>query len=167
MNSTFRNITLHVLFYQWGIYSPTPFLISPTSLRIFQYLQYWYNQYFLESSSICNTGITSIFQNLPVSAILVPGSSGICNTHILAMTIIFQYCRYWKILEDTGILVFTSICTSIADTGRFWQNTGNTSIVYNTGNTSIAAGCFILSKYFNTGPWINFSKYSTYIFTKQ
>jgi hypothetical protein len=28
--------------------------------------------------------------------------------------------RYWKILEDTGKLVFTSICTSIADTGRFW-----------------------------------------------
>jgi hypothetical protein len=27
---------------------------------------------------------------------------------------------YWKILENTGILVFTSICTSIADTGRFW-----------------------------------------------
>jgi hypothetical protein len=38
---------------------------------IFHYLQYWYNQYFPESSNICNTGITSIFQNLPVSAILV------------------------------------------------------------------------------------------------
>jgi hypothetical protein len=38
---------------------------------IFQYLQYWNNQYFPESSSICNTGITRIFQNLPVSAILV------------------------------------------------------------------------------------------------
>jgi hypothetical protein len=34
-------------------------------------MQYWYDQYFPESSSICNTGITSIFQNLPVSAILV------------------------------------------------------------------------------------------------
>ena len=44
---------------------------SATSYLIFQYLQYWYNQYFLESSSICNTGITSIFQNLPVSAILI------------------------------------------------------------------------------------------------
>jgi hypothetical protein len=44
-----------------------------------------------------------------------------------------------QILEDTGILVFTSICTSIADTGRFWYDTGITSIVYNTGNTSIAA----------------------------
>jgi hypothetical protein len=41
----------------------------PVFSRFFQYLQYWYNQYFLESSSICNTGITSIFQNLPVSAI--------------------------------------------------------------------------------------------------
>jgi hypothetical protein len=32
--------------------------------------------------------------------------------------------RFWKILvipvllEDTGILIFTSICTSIADTGK-------------------------------------------------
>jgi hypothetical protein len=25
---------------------------------------------------------------------------------------------YWKILEDTGKLVFTSICTNIADTGK-------------------------------------------------
>jgi hypothetical protein len=25
-----------------------------------------------------------------------------------------------RVLEDTGILVFTSICTSIADTGRYW-----------------------------------------------
>jgi hypothetical protein len=29
---------------------------SATSYLIFQYLQYWYNQYFPESSSICNTG---------------------------------------------------------------------------------------------------------------
>jgi hypothetical protein len=39
---------------------------SPVFSKIFQYLQYWYYQYFPESSSICNTGITSIFQNLPV-----------------------------------------------------------------------------------------------------
>jgi hypothetical protein len=45
-------------------------LVSPIFSRIFQYLQYWYNQYFPESSGICNTGITSIFQNLPVSVIL-------------------------------------------------------------------------------------------------
>ena len=44
---------------------------SATLYLIFQYLQYCYNQYFPESASICNTGITSIFQNLPVSAILV------------------------------------------------------------------------------------------------
>ena len=145
MNSTFRNITLHVLFYHWWIYSPTPFLIfshlaSPFSLPsfffpffsflpplvsclpvsiytvrplitdaqtgqkknniqvhsaisylIFQYLQYWYYQYFPESSSICNTGITSISQNLPVSAILIfwqwPVSSTIADTE-----------KFWKIL---------------------------------------------------------------------
>jgi hypothetical protein len=52
--------------------------------EIFQYLQYWYYQYFPESSSICNTGITSIFHNLPVSAILV---SSIADTG-----------RFWKIL---------------------------------------------------------------------
>jgi hypothetical protein len=27
---------------------------------------------------------------------------------------LYQYCRYWKILENTGY-------TSIADTGRFWK----------------------------------------------
>jgi hypothetical protein len=46
---------------------------------------YWYNQYFPESSSICNTGITSIFQNLPVSAILV----------LPVFFRIFQYLQYW------------------------------------------------------------------------
>jgi hypothetical protein len=55
---------------------------------------------------------------------------------------LYQYCRYWKILENTGN-------TSIADTGRFWQYLYQYcrywKIVYNTGNTSIAAGCFILS----------------------
>jgi hypothetical protein len=49
----------------------TILLVLPVFSRIFQYMQYWYYQYFPESSSICNTGITSIFQNLPVSAILV------------------------------------------------------------------------------------------------
>ena len=81
---------------------------SATSYLIFQYLQYWYNQYFPVSSSICNTGITSIFQNLPVSVILVlpvfprilqylqywyyqyfPESSGIYNPHSLPMISIF------------------------------------------------------------------------------
>jgi hypothetical protein len=27
---------------------------------------------------------------------------------------LYQYCRYWKILENTGN-------TNIADTGRFWK----------------------------------------------
>jgi hypothetical protein len=56
-------------------------LVLPVFSRIFQYLQYWYYQYF-------------------------PESSGIYNPHIL-----YQYCRYWKILENTGY-------TSIADIGR-------------------------------------------------
>ena len=38
-------------------------LVLPVFSRIFQYLQYWYDQHFLESSSICNTGITSIVQD--------------------------------------------------------------------------------------------------------
>jgi hypothetical protein len=46
-------------------------LVYPVFSRICQYMQYWYNQYFPEYFSICNTGITSTFQNLPVSAILV------------------------------------------------------------------------------------------------
>jgi hypothetical protein len=36
---------------------------------------------------------------------------------------LYQYSRYWKIryeVAESGILVFTSICISIADTGRFW-----------------------------------------------
>ena len=61
--STFRNFVPNL--------PVSAILVLPVFSRIFQYLQYWYNQYFLESSSICNTGITSIFQNLPVSAILI------------------------------------------------------------------------------------------------
>ena len=76
------------------------------------------------------------YQNLPVSAILVqilvntsiPVSSSICNTRrylslpkcVLQIPKdsgkywLYQYCRYWKILENIGN-------TSIADTGRFWK----------------------------------------------
>ena len=61
--STFRNFVPNL--------PVSAILVLPVFSRIFQYLQYWYNQYFLESSSICNTGITSIFQNLPVPAILI------------------------------------------------------------------------------------------------
>jgi hypothetical protein len=54
-------------------------------------MQYWYYQYFPESSSICNTGTTSISQNLPVSTILIfwqsPVSSSIADTG-----------KFWKIL---------------------------------------------------------------------
>jgi hypothetical protein len=71
------------------------------------------------------------YQNLPVSAILVqilvntsiPVSAILEDTgHCQNMSIadtgrfwkywLYQYCRYWKILENTGY-------TSIADTGRF------------------------------------------------
>ena len=61
--STFRNFVPNL--------PVSAILVLPVFSRIFQYLQYWYNQYFLESSSICNTVITSIFQILPVSAILI------------------------------------------------------------------------------------------------
>ena len=106
-------------------------------------MQYWYYQYFPESSSICNTGITSIFQNLPVSAILVlPVFPRIFrylqysyfgnDQYLLVLQILensgrywdtsiyqylYQYCRYvpvLQILEDTGkILVLPVLCTSI------------------------------------------------------
>ena len=117
---------------------------SATSYLIFQYQQYWYNQYFPESSSICNTGFTSISQNPPVSAILVLPVfprifrylqySYFANDQYLLVlqilensgrywdTSIYQYCRYWKILV------------------KYWY--------YQYCNTSIAAGCFILSVHF-------------------
>jgi hypothetical protein len=41
----------------------------------------------------------------------LPDFSSICNTRRFWL---YQYCRYWKILENTGY-------TSIADTGRFWK----------------------------------------------
>jgi hypothetical protein len=90
------------------------------------FVQYWYYQYFPESSSICNTGITSIFQNLPVSAILVlPVFPRIFrflqysyfgnDQYLLVLQILENSGRYyWKILENTGN-------TSIADTGRIWK----------------------------------------------
>jgi hypothetical protein len=59
------------------------------------------DEYFPESSSICNTGITSIFQNLPVSAILVlPVFSRIC-----------QYLQYWYYQyfpESSGIYSYVT-----------------------------------------------------------
>ena len=56
------------------------------------------------------------YQNLPVSAILE--NTGYCQHMSIADTEdsgkywLYQYCRYWKILENTGY-------TSIADTGKF------------------------------------------------
>jgi hypothetical protein len=46
---------------------------------------------------------------------------------------LYQYCRYWKILENTGY-------TSIADTGRFWKILviPVLQILENTGYTRIA-----------------------------
>ena len=126
---------------------------SATSYLIFQYLQYWYYQYFPESSSICNTGITSIFQNLPVSAILV----------LPVFSRIFQYLQYsyfgnsqyllvLQILENSGRYWDTSIYQYLYQYYRYWKilvHTGITSIVYQYCNTSsIVAGCFILSEDF-------------------
>ena len=59
------------------------------SSRIFQYLQY---QKILVIAKIC--------------VLQIPQDSG--------KYWLYQYCRYWKILENTGY-------TSIADTGRFWK----------------------------------------------
>ena len=66
-------------------------LVLPVFSRIFQYLQCWYNQYFLESSSICNTIITSIFQIPPVSAILI-------FWQWLISSSIADAGKFWKIL---------------------------------------------------------------------
>jgi hypothetical protein len=72
---------------------------------------------FLDSSSIYNTGITSIFQNLLVSAILVyPVFFRICNTGILpSYGTTGSMSRYWKIsyevAECTCILFFCLVCS--------------------------------------------------------
>ena len=110
-----------------------------------------------------------LYQNLPVSAILVqilvnssiPVSSSICNTRRYWSLPKYEYCRYRKILGNTGY-------TSIADTGRFWkilvipvlqiledsrkywsyQYCRYWKILENTGNTSIAdTGRFWLYQY--------------------
>ena len=89
---------------------PVAILVLPVFSRIFQYLQYWYNKHFPESSIICNTGITSISHNLPVylqysyfgndQYLLVlqilENSGRYWDTSIYQY--LYQYCRYWKIL---------------------------------------------------------------------
>jgi hypothetical protein len=101
-------------------------LVLPV-LQILEDSQYWYYQYFPESSSICNTGITSIFQNLPVSAILVipvffqnlpvsailvPAAIPVLQywSTILVITVFYQYLPVSAILVQ--ILVNTSIPVS-------------------------------------------------------
>ena len=62
------------------------------------------------------------YQNIPVCVILVhilvntsiPVSSRICNNRRYWSLPKYEYCRYQKILGNTGY-------TSIADTGRFWK----------------------------------------------
>ena len=103
---------------------------------------FWYYQYFPESSSICNTGITSIFQNLPVSAILV----------LPVFPRIFRYLQYsyfgndqyllvLQILENSGRYWDTSIYQYLYQYCRYWK----ILVKYWYCSTSIAAGCFILS----------------------
>ena len=78
--NTFRNFVSN--------FPVSTILVLPVFSRIFQYLQYLYNQYFLESSSICNTGMTSIFQNLAVSPVF-PRIFRYLQYSYLAMTSIF------------------------------------------------------------------------------
>ena len=102
-----------------------------------------------ESSSICNTvtdtgqyQYPNIFQNFPVSAILE--DTGHCQNMSIADTgrfweilvipvlqiledsrkyWLYQYCRYWKILEHTGY-------TNIADTGRLFTKLRNVLVYW-------------------------------------
>ena len=69
-------------------------------------LQYWYTILV----------IPVFYQYLPVSAILVQilVNTSICNTRRYWSLPKYEYCRYRKILGNTGN-------TSIADIGRFWK----------------------------------------------
>ena len=63
---------------------------TATSYLIFQYLQYWYNQYFPVSAILVLPVFSRIFQYLQYWYYqYFPESSSIYNTHILAMTSIF------------------------------------------------------------------------------
>ena len=71
------------------------------------------------------------YQNLPVSAILVqilvntsiPVSFSICNTRRYWSLPKYEYCRYRKILGNTGY-------TSIADTGKLGTKLRNVPYLY-------------------------------------
>jgi hypothetical protein len=80
---------------------------------LYQYCRYWKTLENTGYTSIADTGKYWLYQYNQY----FPESSGICNTHIFGND---QYLLVLQILEDSGILVFTSICISIADTGRFW-----------------------------------------------
>jgi hypothetical protein len=65
--------------------------------------------------------VLPVLYTILVLPVFLPESSSICNTRrYWSLQILedsrkywlYQYCRYWKILENTGN-------TSIADTGRF------------------------------------------------
>ena len=84
--------------------------------------RYWYY----------NTGTQYRYLEILVSQYL-PKFSSICNTRRYWSLPKYEYCRYWKILENTGN-------TSIADTGKFWKILviPVLQILENTGYTSIA-----------------------------
>ena len=144
MNSTFRNITLHVLFYHWWIYSPTPFLISPTSLHVSSFPLFSpplllslaprllspglpihcpssHNRRTNRKKKTIYKYIRNFVPNLPVSAILV----------LPVFSRIFQYLQYWYnqyFLESSSICILIVwqwlVSSSIADTGKFWKILG-------------------------------------------
>jgi hypothetical protein len=81
--------------------------------------KYWLYQYCSYWKILENTGYTSIADT---------GRLAMKLRNVFLYSLCFfcpvcasdQYLLVLQILEDTGILVFISICTSIADTGRFW-----------------------------------------------
>jgi hypothetical protein len=71
----------------------------PVSSSICNTRRYWS----LPNMSIANTGRINEILVIPVLQILEDSGK----------YWLYQYCRYWKILENTGH-------TSIADTGKYW-----------------------------------------------
>ena len=84
---------------------------SATSYLIFQYLQYWYYQYFPVSAILVLPVFSRIFQYLQYSYFgndqyllvlqILENSERYWDTSIYQY--LYQYCRYWKILVNTGI----------------------------------------------------------------
>ena len=114
---------------------------TATSYLIFQYLQYWYNQYFPVSAILVLPVFSRIFQYLQYSYF---GN----DQYLLVLQILENFGRYWD----------TSISKYLYQYCRYWKilvNTGITSVVYQYCNTSIVAGCFILSK-LSFCKWLHF-----------